>query len=134
MKFSTRSTYGLRAMIKLAKNWGKGSISLANIAKTENISLGYLERIFSKLKGAGLVESTKGASGGYKLVKNPSSINILDIIEVLEGREGLFHCMVEKKGKTYCSEKCDCKGTMALEKIQEAINASLKNIKLNNLL
>ena len=61
MKFTKRSTYGLRAMARLAKYWDKGNVSLPKISEQENISEKYLEQIFSKLKRAKLVESEKGS-------------------------------------------------------------------------
>lgn len=133
MKFSTRSTYGLKAMIHLAQNWQKGSIPLSAIAKNENISLGYLERIFAVLKKAKLVKSEKGASGGYVLSRRPDDINVYSIINALEGETSSFHC-VEKGDKVYCSEKCECSVEPALFKVAQAISAALKNIKLKDLI
>lgn len=133
MKFSTRSTYGLRAMINLAKNKGRQSVSLAQIAKMENISLGYLERIFSSLKKEGIVESEKGVSGGYRLAKKPSETTIFDIISAVEKEMNIFHCL-DKQGKVYCNKKCDCGVTSVLAKVQSSVNSTLKNIKLSDLL
>ncbi len=133
MKFSTRSTYGLRAMINLAQNWQKGSIPLSAIAKNENISLGYLERIFAVLKKAKLVKSEKGASGGYVLSSSPGDIDVYSIINALDGEASSFHCM-DEGGKVYCNEKCECSVEPALLKISQAISAALKNIKLKDLI
>jgi Rrf2 family protein len=133
MIFSTRSTYGLRAMINLAKHEKLGSVSLALIAKEENISLKYLERLFASLKKAGLVKSEIGASGGYKLVKSAKKINIYDIIIALEGELNAFHCTGKDK-KIYCGSKCKCEVTMVLSKVEQAINSTLKDIELSQLL
>ena len=96
MKFSTRTTYGLRAMIRLAAYCGKKPLSLPNIAKAENISLGYLEGMFSDLKKANLVKADKGVKGGYSLVKPASQIKVFEIVKTLEGKMSLFHCLDEK--------------------------------------
>lgn len=133
MIFSTRSTYGLRAMINLGRHEKSGSISLALIAKEEKISLKYLERLFSGLKKAGLVKSVKGASGGYTLAKQAKQITIYDIIKALEGEFNPFHC-VGNKEKIYCNSQCKCEVTYVLSKVEEAINSSLKDIKLSQLL
>lgn len=132
MKFSTRSTYGLRAVIKLAKNWGIDSVSLANIAKEENISRGYLERIFVNLKKAKIVKSVKGASGGYKLTTAPADINLLDIINALEGKKPPFHCL-NNEVKVYCNSSCNCAVTSVLNRVEQAVNKTLINIKLSEL-
>lgn len=119
-------------MINLAKNRKKGSISLANIAKDENISQGYLERLFSSLKKAKLVNSVKGASGGYKLSSDPKNINILNIINALEGKTPPFYC-VDNDSKVYCSASCECAVSSVLFKVQNAVNSTLKDIKLSDL-
>jgi Rrf2 family transcriptional regulator, cysteine metabolism repressor len=133
MRFSTRTTYGLRAMIFLGKNWPKTSVSLPSIAKAEGLSPGYLERLFSCLKKSRLVISEKGASGGYKLSKNPKKIDVFEIVSALEGDMNLFHC-IDEKGKIKCSVKCDCKALKVLQKVQLSIKNTLKNIKLSDLI
>ncbi|MDO8668057.1 MAG: Rrf2 family transcriptional regulator [bacterium] len=133
MIFSTRSTYGLRAMINLGRQEKLGSVSLTAIAKEENISLKYLERLFSNLKKAGLVKSVKGASGGYSLASQAGQINIYDIIKALEGELNPFHC-TGKNEKIYCNSRCNCEVTYVLSRVEEAISRSLKDIKLDQLL
>ncbi len=133
MKFSTRATYGLRAIINLAKNQNKESLSLAVIAKKENISLGYLEKIFATLKKAKIIKAERGVAGGYKLIKKPEEIDILEIINALEGKEPPFYC-VENKGKVYCGSGCGCNVKMVFNKVEEAVKKTLKNIKLSDLI
>ncbi len=132
MKFSTRATYGLRAMINLAQNQDKEILSLAVIAHKENISLGYLEKIFSLLKKAGIIKAERGVAGGYKLAKSPENINVLKIITALEGKEPPFYCL-ENKGKVYCGIGCGCNVNMVFSKVEEAVRETLKNIKLSDL-
>lgn len=132
MIFSTRSTYGLRVMISLAKQEKLGSISLAVIAKEEKISLKYLERLLPGLKQAGLVKAVKGAAGGYTLARPAKQINLYDIIKALEGELNPFHC-TDKKEKIYCNSSCRCEVTYVLAKVEQAINLSLKKIKLSRL-
>src|SRR3990167_834836 len=133
MIFSTRSTYGLRAMINLAKHAKLGSLALGAIAKEEKISLKYLERLFSNLKKASLVKAVKGASGGYALARKAKQINIYDIIKALEGEFNPFHC-TGKKEKIYCNRLCNCEVTHVLSRVEQAINSTLKDIRLSQLL
>ena len=133
MIFSTRSTYGLRAMINLAKQQKQGSVALVHIAKDEKISLKYLERLFANLKKSGLVKAEIGAGGGYMLAKNANKINAYDIIKALEGELNLFHCTGKNK-KIYCNTTCKCEVTYVLTKIDQAIIQTLKSIKLSQLL
>lgn len=132
MKFSTKTTYGLRAMAVLSENWGKKNLSLQKIADSENISKSYLERIFSCLKEGKLVLSEKGMAGGYSLAKNPAKISVFEIVNSIEGDMTPFHCSSES-GKIYCSSECKCGATKGILKIQDKINNSLKSIKLSEL-
>ena len=133
MKFSTKSTYGIRAIARLAKNRGLGNLSLASIAEDEKISLAYLERIFVALKRSKIVSAEKGASGGYRLIKDPKQISALEIIQSLEGKKSLFHCQ-GMKGKIFCSTDCRCVANQALSKLQTTLNDSLENVKLSELI
>ena len=133
MKFSTRTTYGLRAMIRLAENYEKGSLPLSIIAKEENLSLGYLERIFVRLKKSKLITSEMGMSGGYKLGDDPDKIEIYDIVKSLEGDLNPFHC-VEDRGQIVCGHKCNCGATAVLVRVQSAIVKSLKEMNLGELI
>lgn len=131
MKFSTRSSYGLRAVIHLAKNYKKEPYSLAKIARAEQISQAYLERLFSRLKRAGLVVSSKGMAGGYQLAQNPSKIAIFDVIEALEGSISVFHCL-NVHGKVFCGVKA-CPSVKVYQKVQKAITDCLKSMTLKDL-
>jgi len=132
MRFSTRTTYGLRAINRLARNYDRGSLSLPSIAKAENISLSYLERLFSELKKNGLVEAVKGSTGGYKLSRPPKKITVFDVVKTLEGKIILFHCLGED-GKIVCRTKDICGASKVLLKVQQVINKTLRSIKLSDL-
>ncbi len=133
MKFSTRTTYGLRAIIRLAEAFGGNSVSLASISREEDISLKYLERIFSSLKKAEIIKSEKGVTGGYSLIQDPSEVTILRVVKALEGDMNLFHCMGDGE-KIICSSKCGCTATRVLKTVQDAINKSLNSMTLKDLL
>lgn len=83
---SAKGVYGLTAMVELANRWQQGSTQIKAIAKPHGIPQHYLEQILVMLKKAGLVESYRGAHGGYSLAKNPSSITVIEILQHLEGR------------------------------------------------
>src|SRR5690625_7219103 len=72
-------------MIELARKYGSGPMSLKLIAEQNDLSVHYLEQLASPLRNAGLIQSIRGAYGGYKLAKKPSAITAGDIIRVLEG-------------------------------------------------
>jgi len=84
MLVSTRSRYGLRAMVEMVREGWAVPVSLAKLADTEEVSQRYLEQIFLRLREAGLVAGRRGPRGGYVLVKDPSTITLLEIITTLE--------------------------------------------------
>ncbi len=85
MKLSTKGRYGLRALADLAINSNGSPVSVASIAQRQNISGNYLESIFSTLKKAGIIKSTKGVNGGYVLKESADCICIGDVLRILEG-------------------------------------------------
>lgn len=85
MKISTKGRYGLTIMMALGRNDGKGPLSLKSIALEHGLSEHYLEQLIAPLRNAGLVNSIRGAYGGYVLAKSSKEITAADIIRVLEG-------------------------------------------------
>ena len=85
MKVSTKGRYGLRAMIDMALYSKNDLVPLVNIAERQDISKSYLEQVFSSLRRAGLVNSIKGAQGGYVLSYDAGDITIGMILRALEG-------------------------------------------------
>jgi Rrf2 family protein len=80
-------------MVALALNYGKRPVFLKDIAKGESISEKYLSLIIIPLRGVGLVNSIRGAHGGYSLAKDPSQITMKEIVDVLEGDCSLVNCV-----------------------------------------
>jgi len=131
MKFSTKAEYGLRALVNLAQQ--KGYYSLAQIAKEENISLAYLERLFSKLKKAKIIESQKGVNGGYKLAKPLAKISIKEIFEALEGNLSPYNCDC-LSNNSLCEMNCSCNIKTVWQKLEKEICKTLESIKLKDLI
>jgi Rrf2 family protein len=80
-------------MLSLAKNYGKEPVYLKDIAREEDISEKYLSLIIIPLRGIGLVNSVRGAYGGYNLARDPSEITLKEIVDVLEGDCSLADCV-----------------------------------------
>src|SRR3989338_1327690 len=85
MKLSTRSTYGMRALVELALAGGRGPMSATLIATRQGLSVAYLEQLLHRLKRRGLVTSIRGPRGGYVLAKEPQRITVADVVQVLDG-------------------------------------------------
>jgi Rrf2 family protein len=105
VRISTRTRYGMRLMINLARNYNNGYSLLKDVAKSENISEKYLSLIVIPLKSAGLLNAVRGSRGGYSLSKTPSEIKIKDIIETMEGDLCLLECV---KNKSACTKSSNC--------------------------
>lgn len=93
MKLSTRGRYGVRAMLELALQQGGGPTALQELAQRQGISAKYLEQLLIPLKAAGLVNSVRGAKGGYMLAAAPDMITLYDIVKTLEGPLAVVECV-----------------------------------------
>ena len=87
MWVSTRAQYGMRALVEVALA-GATPVSLKTIAQRQDLSQQYLEQIFSHLRRAGIVESIRGAHGGYRLARPTDQIDSLEVVELLAERHG----------------------------------------------
>lgn len=127
MKLSSKSRYGLRAMVYIAE---RGEVvSLASVARDTATSEAYLEQLFSLLKKAGLVKSVRGASGGYKLAKAACKITIGEIVRALEDELEIVDCISGE-----CESKCNCVSHKVWRTLYDAINDALDSITLAGVL
>ena len=134
MKLSTKSTYGLRAMLNIALEADKGAMSIADISKKEGISVTYLEQLLNKLRHKGLVESVRGPKGGYVLSRKPDEITVKDIVNTLEGNISLSHCATLHKGDmSTCKRSSHCVPKIVWVKLANAISDCLESITLDDL-
>jgi len=105
MKLSTRGRYGTRLMLELAKNYGKGPLSMSEISSNQNIPIKYLEQLIIPLKKAKLVTSVRGPKGGHMLSRSPKQINVWDVLSLLEPKLSIVDCI---KDKNICENSSDC--------------------------
>jgi Rrf2 family protein len=88
MKVSAKTEYACLAMLELAAHYGSGDpVRIRTIADEHGIPSRFLVQILLQLKGAGYVSSTRGASGGYQLIKPPEDISLGEVMSVIEGQE-----------------------------------------------
>ena len=133
MKLSTKGRYGLRAMVDLAVYSEKESVSISCIAQRENISESYLEQLAGKLKKAGLIKSTRGAQGGYRLAKPAAEISVGDILRALEGELGAVDCQgLKPEGGCESSDFCVTK--LVWQRINDSIAKAVDEITLEELM
>lgn len=132
MKISAKARYGLAAMIKLSENYSNGECTtIISLAERLQISKIYLEQVFSLLKRAELVTSTKGAQGGYQLALAPKEIFVYDILSAIE--TSLF----EKTDSTVMDSAEAIEKTMQeyiFNKLDLTIAQTLKQVSLEDLI
>lgn len=85
MRVSTRSDYGLRALIELAGHFGNGPLQSSEIALRRHIPEQYLDQLLTSLRKAGFIRSIRGPAGGHELLREPATITVREVIEALEG-------------------------------------------------
>ncbi len=134
MKLSTRGRYSVRIMLELGKNYYKKNntvMELNKIAKAQTLSLKYIEHIISDLKRYGLVTSTRGVSGGYKLTRSPEKITLYDVLQATENIANIVKCIHKK---TTCIFAKFCNACDIWEGLQKAITDYLRSKKLNEMI
>jgi Rrf2 family transcriptional regulator, cysteine metabolism repressor len=107
MIFTTKAEYGVRLLVELGRQHSDHAVSLKAIAEAEGLPLAYLERIVALLKKADLVESTRGAHGGYRLSRPPEQIRMDEVVLALEGAVAPMTCFVDdtEPGRVLCSHE-----------------------------
>lgn len=131
MILSTKGRYGLKMMYEFALNYGKGPMSLKEVALRQQLSETYLEQLIAHLKKAGLVTSVRGAQGGYELIRKPETITVGEIIRVLEGPLAPSDCVLNDEPE--CTRAEYCVTRLIWEKIMDSINNVVDSITLNDM-
>ncbi len=130
MKLSSRTRYGMRAILELALEYGKSPLQIKAIAEREDISNKYLEQLIAMLKAAGLVRSIRGPRGGYLLAKPPEEIQLKDVFLTLEGPMVSAECLQHPE---YCARCTDCATRKIWHELQDAIFGVLESVTLADL-
>ncbi len=132
MKITTKTRYGIRALVYIAEHTtNEGELTrIKEISESEKVSVQYLEQILYKLKKSGIIEGKRGPNGGYRLARTAEEIDLYTIFEILETEVRVVVCEPE-------SEKCikeRCSSLYLWEKINEKLEKMLKETKLSELI
>ena len=133
LQVSQRAHYGLRAMTELAKAYGRGPLSLAEIAEAERLPVGYLEQVAMPLRRAGLIKGTRGAHGGYQLACPPAEVSVGDVVRALEGSVTPVECLSEEYLPGACTRETSCLSRTVWQRVKEAVDGVLDSITLADL-
>ncbi|MBI3561874.1 MAG: Rrf2 family transcriptional regulator [Gammaproteobacteria bacterium] len=104
MRLTTKGRYAVTAMLDLALHYQEGPTTLADISQRQGISLSYLEQLFAKLRKQGLVDSTRGPGGGYKLSRSPHEIPVANVITAVDEKVETTRC----GGLSNCQDDQQC--------------------------
>ena len=130
-----RSKYGLKAVLYLAGQVGRGPISVAEVADQEHIPRKFLEAILLDLKRSGVLQSKKGQGGGYSLGRKPTEITVGQVIRTLDGPLALIPC-VSQTAYARCAECVDeetCGVRLAMKQVRDATAKILDHTTLSGL-
>jgi Rrf2 family protein len=138
MLFSTKAEYGVRLMVELGRQSGSEPVSLSAVAEAERLPLSYLEHLVARLRKAGLVTSTRGAHGGYRLAMPAEAITLDVVVEALEGQIAPMECFYESpEGKVLCSHESDgdhaCATKLLWTRVQGGVTKALAGTTLAEL-
>jgi len=122
--------YALRAMVNLARHYGNGTVSTRTLTAKEYIPYQLACKLMQRLHNAKLVESCMGPKGGFRLGREPSRINLTDIIEVIQGPLALNRCLLRVG---ICPKQKSCTVRAKLAGIQRYVSSHLDGITLNEL-
>ena len=131
--FSTKGHYGLRVMVALAQAYGQGPVALAEVARSEGLSHGYLEQIMAMLRRAGLIVSTRGTRGGYELAADPAGVTVGEVLRALEGPVSPVMCVSEVVGEVLCQREGSCLARPLWERMRDSIAQVLDSTTLADL-
>jgi Rrf2 family protein len=130
MKLSTRTRYGIRAIIELAQYEGTRPLQLKTIAERQDISIKYLEQLMGMLRSAGLVRSVRGSKGGYTLGRPPEQITLSEVFRCLEGAVTTTECVGDED---VCKRSADCVARDLWIEVEAAIHHVLDSITLDDM-
>lgn len=133
MKVSTRGEYGVRAMVALAHYHGTKPVALTTIARDSHVPAPYLEQLIAPLRRAGLVESRRGAQGGYQLARPPADIRVGEIYRVMEGPIAPMDCVSEDEADQTCPLIPNCETRPVWLRVRDSIVGAIDSITLADL-
>ena len=132
MNITTKGRYALRIMLDLAAQEEGEFISLKSIAERQGISMKYLEAIVGSLKKAGLVDSSRGKEGGYRLDRPAEDYDVYEILQCLEDNLAPVSCI--RDGSVQCDNAAHCLTLPMWQELDGLIAAYLRGVTLRDLL
>lgn len=129
MRYSNATNYALHTMVHLMLRPRESLVGVQELAEMQHLSPTYLSKVLTKLKKAGLIDSTPGAKGGYKISRTKQEISFLDVIHAIEGDTSLFDCSIHHEGCLIENTMRQAEGNMKSELQSMLLNDIAKEAK-----
>lgn len=133
MRITTWAEYGLIVTLELARRGGEELLPARELAAREGLPANYVEQILLKLRRAGIVESVRGAKGGYRLARHPDAISVKEVVEAAENRTFEVNCDSYQVDPDRCSPTAACSLRPVWRALQRRIDDLLEGISLADL-
>lgn len=134
MKLSVRGEYALRALIVLGLNYDQPVVRIQTISRLQNIPKRFLEQILNELKAAGILDSRRGVTGGYRLRLPPDKVTLAEVIRYIEGPLAPVSCVSERNyERCTCPDENNCGIRSVMKEVREAIVKILESVTLAQL-
>ncbi len=134
MRFTAKTEYAVRAIIEIALLENKRPVQVREIAAKQAIPERFLEQVMAALRKAGLIESTRGAQGGYRLTKPKEQITLADIIQAIEGPMQVMECLNQEHEHNTCAQANLCTVRGVWQSVQNTLLENLGSITLAKLI
>lgn len=134
MHLSTRSRYGVRILLDIARHQSDGPVKVCDISLRQGVSSKYLEKLIIQLREAGLIKSLRGCRGGLLLARPQSSITAGELVRVLEGKQALTDCTEPDHQCSPCQRRRGCPAHRLWIEASRALFATLDAISIAQIL
>ena len=132
MRFTTKTEYGLICLVQMANHYlHKKVVAVRDMVDKEKYSLPYIEKIFQKLRAAGIVRAHHGNQGGYALARSPAEITLRQVVEALEGGTFDVFCDTATRETIVCTHLCLCGMKPVWKKTKQILDDYYESITLD---
>jgi Rrf2 family transcriptional regulator, iron-sulfur cluster assembly transcription factor len=134
MRFSAKGEYGIRAVLDVALYGDNDPVAVKDISRRQNVPIRFLEQVMNALKKGGIVDSFRGASGGYKLARKADEITLADVVAAVEGPVIVMECLGTAEQTKTCDKSAECAIREVFGDVQAAVNDTLAAVSLSELI
>ena len=134
MKLSVRGEYALRALLVLGRHYGEEVVRIQTIAEEQNIPRKFLEQILNDLRNLGVVESQRGAGGGYRLAREPETITLAEVIRHVTGALAPVSCVSDRfYERCSCPDEATCPIREVMKEVRDKVATMMEKVTVADL-